>query len=111
MSIFEEALATTGRPRDECIPLIRNMLADAASHFRDEETIFRSAGYPQAEEHAKCHTDLMERATLLAEKYERNEPTLGDLFNFIADDIVARHIFTEDKKFFPNIIESEPQSS
>ena len=83
---------------------MESLLTEVVHHFRDEEAIFRTAQYPAAKEHAQCHSDLVSQATALSEKYGRDELTLGELFSFLAHDIVARHIFTEDRKYIPYIL-------
>ncbi len=91
------------RPKDECLELVRSLLTDAARHFEDEETVFRAAGYPLADEHSRLHADLVAGAVLLTEKYESDDLSLGEIFSFIAYDVVAQHLFIEDKKFFAYI--------
>ena len=95
-----------GHPKEECIPLMESLLTEVVNHFRDEEAIFRTAQYPAAEEHAQCHNHLASQAAALSEKFGRDELTLGELFSFLAHDVVARHMFTEDRKFIPYILQA-----
>ena len=83
---------------------LNNLLADIVNHFRDEEEILNAAEYPFFEDHSCCHNNLVEGATVLAEKYERDELTLGELFSFLAYDVVAQHMFSEDRKYIPYIV-------
>lgn len=92
------------QPKYQCISLIDDLLADIVNHFNAEEAIFKAADYPFSEDHYRCHSDLVVRATALADKYGSNELSLGELFSFIAYDVVAQHIFTEDRKYIPYIV-------
>ncbi|MDP2876177.1 MAG: diguanylate cyclase [Holophaga sp.] len=92
-----------GKPKEAVGPLLEKLLGEIANHFRDEEDILRKAGFPFAESHGKCHTELVAKAMGLTERWERNELPLGELFSFLAYDVVAQHILREDRKFFPYV--------
>jgi hemerythrin-like metal-binding protein len=89
--------------RTECTALMNALLSEVVDHFQDEEAIIGSAGYPDIEEHHRCHEKLVARAVFLADKNGRGDLTIGELFSFLAYDVVAQHMFVEDKKFFPYI--------
>lgn len=40
---------------------------------------------------------------LLSSQYDAGELDLGKLFNFLAVDVISKHLLQEDKKFFPYI--------
>jgi diguanylate cyclase (GGDEF)-like protein/hemerythrin-like metal-binding protein/PAS domain S-box-containing protein len=90
-----------GASKEACTLLMEKLLAEVVNHFRDEEDIIRAAGYPDAEQHALCHTELVARAVALAEKFHRDELAIGELFSFLAYEVVAQHLYREDRKFFP----------
>ncbi len=94
----------SGRPRDECILLIEGLLKTIVKHFQDETAIIRKAGFPFTDEHILRHNELIEKARMLSDKYKRNELTFDELIKFLAYDLIARHILTEDRKFFPYIM-------
>lgn len=91
------------RPTDEVAPQIEALVADLLDHFRDEEAVFRSIGYSGADEHALTHQGLIDRAGELVVNFTSGELALGDLFNFLAYDVVAKHMLSEDRKFFGQI--------
>jgi diguanylate cyclase (GGDEF)-like protein/hemerythrin-like metal-binding protein/PAS domain S-box-containing protein len=91
------------RPTDEVAPQIEALVADLLDHFRDEEAVFRSIGYSGADEHAQTHQGLIARAEELVANFTSGELALGDLFNFLAYDVVAKHMLSEDRKFFRQI--------
>lgn len=91
------------RTKEECGLLLDELLEDIINHFRTEEVIIRDAEYPFIEEHKNLHKKLEEKIVELIERFSRDELTLGELFSFLAYDVVAQHIIMEDKKYFPNI--------
>jgi diguanylate cyclase (GGDEF)-like protein/hemerythrin-like metal-binding protein len=95
------AALLAGRPKAACQECIHTLLADVEKHFHDEEAIIRAAEYPGAEAHAAIHRELMLKARMLAEKYDQDVLTVGEMFDYLARDIVSRHLLVEDRKFFP----------
>ena len=89
------------KPRAEVKELLDQMLVEIAEHFRNEEALFSATPFPQAARHILCHKELLARAGEMRARFERNELSAGDLFGFLAHDVVAQHIFREDRKFFP----------
>ena len=89
-----------GRPTDEVMPQIESLLGDLIEHFRDEEAVLRSVDYSLTDEHVECHKALIARARELAEDLLSGTLPLGELLNFLAYDVVAKHMLSEDRKFF-----------
>jgi len=90
-------------PKAGCIPLLDNLLNEIVKHFIAEEEIITASGYLYAEAHKQSHADLLATAIELADKFKRDECTLVELFNFLVYGVVARHMFIEDRKFFPYV--------
>jgi len=90
-----------GRPLEDCSRLAGSLLDEVSGHFRDEEAILREAGYPLADQHAGLHAELAGRAAALAGHLAKGEAAIGELFSFLAYDVIAQHMFREDRKFFP----------
>lgn len=93
----------TGQPKAACVARIEELLHDTLVHFRDEEAIVREAGYPDIENHVRIHQNLLRKAQALATRYVDGELTPGELFDFLAMDVVANHMLGEDRKFFSYI--------
>jgi len=96
-----------GRPKDEVMSLLDTLIANVVKHFRHEEGLLRRSGYPHAEEHARVHDALIARAVELTDRYREDKLALGELFDFLARRVVAQHILSEDRKFFPYLKASE----
>lgn len=91
----------SGRPQDEVAALVKTLLEDVNGHFHDEEVTIAAAGYPGAPMHAKMHQKLIEDASTLEQRFEAGTLNIGELFKFIAHDVIARHILKADREYFP----------
>ncbi len=89
------------RPKEEIDPLVHALVAEVVNHFNSEEAVLNGLGYPAALEHAALHAKLLAQAGALVEKYQRGELGIGELFSYLAYDVVAQHMLGEDRKFFP----------
>jgi len=88
------------RPDDEVVPQVESLVADLTKHFFDEEAVFRSVGYAAADDHAGIHNSLIDQANNLVGKFKQGELSVGELFNYLAYDFIAKHMLSEDRKFF-----------
>lgn len=105
------AATISARPMDEVARIIDALVADVVQHFRDEELIFRTAGFPGATEHAAAHRELLDRAAQLVAGFHAGAPGIGgiaELFQFLAHDVVARHMLGADREFFPYLNAGTP---
>lgn len=91
----------SGRPADEVATVIDALVRDVVQHFQDEESIFTAAGYPGAAEHAAIHRQLVESAVTLVGRFHAGTLGIGELFQYLAHDVVARHMLGADREYFP----------
>ena len=91
------------RPVDEVAALIDTLIGDVAEHFEDEEKIILAAGFPGAAAHAAMHRELIAHAGYLVSRFKTRDLDRGEPFQFLAHDLVARHILGEDREFFPHL--------
>lgn len=89
-----------GRAKAEISGAANELKAQVIKHFRDESEIFRAASYPFADEHSRIHNKLVQQMSALLERFGKGLLSVGELFAFIAVDVVSRHILDEDRKFF-----------
>jgi hemerythrin-like metal-binding protein len=92
--------ALGGRSLQELVALVDVFIADVVRHFHDEEAIFTAADYPDATAHAELHRALIQKATEIAKSVRAGDISANDLFEFLARDVVTRHMLTADCKFF-----------
>lgn len=76
------------------------LLAGVVEHFKDEEAILAAAGFAGLDAHVAMHRQLVARAMELVALFNQGELGLGELFQFLADDVVARHMLVEDRKYY-----------
>ncbi len=91
----------SGRPADEVASLVDTLIQDVVQHFEDEEALVAAAGYPGSAEHAAIHRGLVEKAGVLVGHFQMGTLGIGELFQFLAHDVVARHMLRADREFFP----------
>jgi diguanylate cyclase (GGDEF)-like protein/hemerythrin-like metal-binding protein len=78
-----------------------DLLAHVQTHFADEEALLEKHHYARLAPHKRAHAHLLQKALALKDAAHARTATLGDLVNFIAGDVVAHHLFTMDRDFFP----------
>jgi hemerythrin-like metal-binding protein len=91
----------SGKPAHEIAAYIDVIVRDVVQHFRDEEAIIAAAGFPDTAEHAAAHRQLVETALDLVGRFNDGMLGIGELFQFLAHDVVARHFLAADRSFFP----------
>lgn len=89
------------RPTHEAAEQIDVLIRGVVQHFKDEEEIIAVAGYPGATELGAIHRQLVESAAILVGRFHAGILASGELFQFLAHDVVARHMLGADRKFFP----------
>jgi diguanylate cyclase (GGDEF)-like protein/hemerythrin-like metal-binding protein len=104
--LFERANALLGASfsEDADVSALRAALDDlidfVGTHFRNEEAFLRRHGYAELDDHALKHQRLYGHALDLRSMAEHGELKPGDLVTYLAQDIVAKHLLVEDRKFF-----------
>ncbi|MBU1247178.1 MAG: diguanylate cyclase [Proteobacteria bacterium] len=91
----------TGLPVHEVETIANELVTHSEKHFHDEEAIFRSAAFPEADAHVIIHNNLLNEMRSLVKKYHLEQLSVGELFEYLAVKIVAGHLLSEDRDFFP----------
>jgi diguanylate cyclase (GGDEF)-like protein/hemerythrin-like metal-binding protein len=89
-----------GRPLAELDDLVRDLIDRVTRHFHDEETLLAELEFEDLEGHRQEHATLMARALEMAASFRGRELSTGELFEFIAHDVVARHLLGADRQYF-----------
>lgn len=87
------------RPVDEVNAIIDAFIRDVAQHFQDEEAILAAANYPETAKHAALHRELANSAATLVRQFRAGALGIGQLFRFLAHDILAKHMAGADREF------------
>ena len=89
------------RPAAEVAAGVAGLLEAVGVHFDAEIKLLREANYPEVEAHVDLHEGLLRRGRALAEQHRQGTLDLGDLFAYLAYEVVAQHMLKEDRAFFP----------
>lgn len=102
------AAILSGGTADEVGVIVSQLIADVLQHFADEEQVIVAAGFPGAMAHAVLHQELARQAQLLAANYSSGRQGVGDVFQFLAYDVVTRHMLGADRQFFAHLQSLSP---
>jgi diguanylate cyclase (GGDEF)-like protein/hemerythrin-like metal-binding protein len=91
----------SGRPTADISVLISRLLDDVGQHFHDEEIILAAAGFPGMNHHAAEHTKLLTKGVELSWQFSTSALPVGDLFQFLAYDVVMVHMLGADREYYP----------
>ena len=80
---------------------LEEFLAHVQHHFADEESILARLHYDNLDEHRRAHAGLIRRALAMLAQFDAGELSLGTIVEFLAQDVVARHILHVDRAFSP----------
>lgn len=97
------AALMSGHEPSEMATQLDRLLRDVAQHFKDEEAVISAAGFVGAAEHAAIHAELLGKATQLSQQYSSGNLNVGALFQYLAQDLIAKHFLTTDRAFFPSL--------
>jgi len=97
------AAVLSSRPREEIAEIVERLIADVVQHFKDEEEFLASIGFVELEEHAEEHGRLLDKARGLSTAFNEDSLGVGELFQFLAYDVVTRHILGADRQYFPYV--------
>lgn len=78
-----------------------SLLVHVQRHFADEEAILAAHHYADLEQHKRAHAGLLRRAGYLKSGVDADQADLGSVVEFLAQDVVARHLLAVDRAFFP----------
>lgn len=87
----------------EVAGLVDALVAGIAQHFQDEEALLQNVDYPGAAEHANLHRVLLEKSLQLSKHFRAGTLSIGGLFEFLAHEVIARHILQSDRSYFGSI--------
>ena len=106
-SLFAAAFSNNKNSK-EFDSAMEKLLAHVVQHFAHEEAILAQYHYGGLDEHKHAHQLLIVHALHLRDKTNAGLATIGELVNFLADEVIAQHMLKEDRKFYPLFMESHP---
>ena len=84
--------------KDQILHKVEDLMTILMAHFADEEHVLRTVNYEGVNEHADVHQSLITRTQQMVENYRNGKSVVAELFNFLAYEVVANHMFSEDRK-------------
>jgi hemerythrin-like metal-binding protein len=90
-------------PSTEIPVIISKLIDDVSQHFHDEEIILKKAGFPGISQHVAEHALLLKKGLKLSQRFKDSTLTVGDVFQFLASEIVMQHMLGVDLEYFPFI--------
>lgn len=76
------------------------LLTHAVKHFAGEELILAAYEYEDLEEHVRLHRELVQRAHKVYQAMAIHQLSVGQLIDFIIDDLVKGHMLKKDRKLY-----------
>ena len=76
------------------------LIEHVSRHFKKEEEILRDHGYALSQEHSALHSHLTQRAEELRKKVLEGAVPIEAVVEFVAGEVVARHMLVDDRKYF-----------
>jgi diguanylate cyclase (GGDEF)-like protein/hemerythrin-like metal-binding protein len=104
-----DASFKTAEPRAPFEAAIDKLLAHIVKHFADEEEILDACGYSDLSRHKAAHASLLAQADKLRAGVAADRTTTGELVQFLADKVIAQHLFAADRKFFSLFLNQSAQ--
>ena len=101
----------SGKPVEEIKGVVDLLVREVAQHFEREEAILVAVGYPDAAKHAEIHRHLAEKAGRLVGEFQAGAVEIGSFFQFLAHEMIAKHMLGADRGFAPLFQESGSESS
>ncbi len=98
-ALIDAMLPAAGRDGDAARAFDR-LLEHVAAHFAHEEALLAQRGFSQLDGHRRAHAGLLGRAQVLRKEWHDGDAGLGAIIEFLAGDVVARHLFRADREFF-----------
>ena len=88
------------KPESEIEELIDRLMDSIIWHFEDEINILEDLGYEGLQHHMYEHDRLINQCRDLVAKNKAGKGSIGEVFQFLAYDVIASHILTEDREYF-----------
>lgn|GEM_PF-6002734 len=88
------------QPGEAIAMLIEQLITEAKAHFTEEEAFLKRIDYPGLSHHVQQHDALVDKADGLMNLFAKGLFPIGDVFSFLAYDLVAIHMLSEDRPFF-----------
>ncbi len=97
--IMREAFASEP-DHERLATAVSTLVEHVQQHFEHEERILEAHEFPGLAGHSKAHRHLLRRAREIEESIRSGASGTGSLIEFLARELVLRHMLTADRTFF-----------
>lgn len=80
-----------------------NLVKHIRTHFEHEEAILNRLNFNQLEQHKALHHSLLHKASELFDAVMCNQQKAQSLVEFLADELLTKHLLHEDSLFFSTL--------
>lgn len=94
------AAVLSSRPNGHVLDLADQLIDEIRRHFAFEEALLAEIGYDDREAHAAEHAALVGSAERLAEAIRTGQAPVGELFQYLAYEMIMRHMLGTDRHYF-----------
>ncbi len=78
-------------------------------HFHDEEQILQAQHYSEFVTHHQLHQQLLEEAESLRQAVQQGKQATSQLLNYIAHEVIFKHILVADRAYFDTLQTAPPE--
>ncbi|MDH5637375.1 MAG: bacteriohemerythrin [Nitrospinota bacterium] len=97
--ILEQLAQDADKGGDAVCQAIDGLLTYVTNHFREEEELMRSLGYPGYEDHVKEHGKMMEKTQELYSDMDAGRPDSVENMQLVLIDWILEHIGKIDQQY------------
>ena len=94
------AMMQGGEDGQHLLLSLDRLIRDTRIHFLHEEKILGACGFAGLEKHVRHHRHLLEHVKELRKRAAVGELAISDLVVFMAQDVIYKHLLTEDVVYF-----------
>lgn len=95
------------KPHAELCEKVDFVVQEVQAHFAREEVILERSGWPGTAIHQEHHRQLVRKAQELADNFRQQAVDSGAVFEFLAQDLIAKHILLGDRHYFAHVVQSQ----
>ena len=92
-----------GKPAEDIFEMMTQLIEAVTRHFDDEIKILNDLGIEDVKEHALEHSDLSKKSDELLAKFKDGNVSAGEIFQYVAFEVIMKHILNSDAKSYPLI--------
>jgi hemerythrin-like metal-binding protein len=98
-ALIESAFAQDANPKEFDVALDK-LIAHITKNFADEEAILALHNFADLDNHKIAHKTLLDHALQLRSGVAEDKVTLGELVDFIANEVILQHMLNVDRQFY-----------